>query len=956
MRSSWGTRFTVVLLGIALIFASCTPKPSAKPDSPSLQDVDQVLKDMTLEEKVGQMFMPNFGATFYSDNSWGYKRVERWIKEYHVGGLSMFGGDPYEAARNIYRFQKMAKFPLLIGSDFEWGIPMRISAGTRFPENMGIGATGDPSYAYQQGVITAKEAKALGVHMNFAPALDVNNNPDNPIINVRSYSEDPNMVAEFGVEYIKGLQSEHVAATAKHFPGHGDTDVDSHLSLPQINVDRQRLNAVELAPFKAAIDADVKAIMVAHLALPKITGNNLPATLSPFFLQDILRDSLGYTGLLVTDAMNMGGMRNEFWPGEAAVKSIQAGMDMILYSPDTELAYETVLNAVKDGRISEERINESVRRIMEFKQFVQVEKNRYPDLEHVEKVLEDRENMSTAAKAYQESITLVKDENNAVPFKPAHIDSMVTLIITDDIRFGFPGGSFAASIGARVDHYGVHRIGPQASDSVMIKAKQAVDGADAVAVGVFVRFGSFKGTINLPEDQSQFLSEVLDQDKPIITVGFGTPYLLRYFPQARSFFLTYSSSAESQRTVAAAMFGNQAISGKLPITLPAGYERGHGLTREPYSNVWTDDLQDDRFQEVFDLIKQGIADSVAPGMAMYAARDGKVLAAKGFGNFTYDKSSPQVTRETIFDMASVTKVTATTPVAMKMYEANYLHLDKPVSDYIPEFSGGLRDSVKIINLLTHTAGLQPFIKFWEVTDNPADVMDIIYNSELQYTPGDSTVYSDLGVIMLGKILEKLGQAPLDQLAESKIFNPLGMSHTRYLPGKELSGQIAPTEFDQAYRHKQIHGEVHDENAAFLGGVAGHAGLFSTVDDMGRYAQMYLSNGYYDGRKHFKTTTLDTFTTRQNVVDGSTRALGWDTPSRTGSRYGDYVSPQAFGHTGYTGTSILIDPEYDIIIVLLTNRVYPTRQQHGIYDFRPKFHNAVMKALLTEEEIQKESNR
>ncbi|MBS1271975.1 MAG: Beta-hexosaminidase [Candidatus Marinimicrobia bacterium] len=956
MQHSWYSRLFVILLGFTLVLATCGPKPSTKPEKQPSLTVDEQMAAMSLEEKVGQMFMPNFGATFYSDDSWSYKRVSRWITEYHIGGLSMFGGDPYEAARNIYRFQKMSKYPLLIGSDFEWGIPMRISAGTRFPENMGIGATGKPEFAYQQGVITAKESKALGVHMNFAPALDVNNNPDNPIINVRSYSEDPEMVAKFGVEYIKGLQSEHVAATAKHFPGHGDTDVDSHLSLPEINVDRERLNQVELLPFQAAIDAGVKSIMVAHLALPKITGNELPATLSPYFLKNVLRDSLGYGGLLVTDAMNMGGVQEGFWPGEAAVKSIQAGMDVILYPPDLELAYETVLNAVKEGHISEKRINESVRRILEFKKFVKVEEHRYPDLEHVEKVLEDSDNLATAAKAFQESITLVKDENNAVPFKPADIDSMVTLIITDDIRFGFPGGSFAASIGSRVDHYGVHQIGPQASDSVMIKANQAVEGADAVAVGVFVRFGSFKGTINLPEDQAEFLSEVLDQEKPIITVGFGTPYLLRYFPEARSFFLTYSSSSESQRTVAAAMFGEQSVSGTLPISLPAGYEMGHGLKREPYSNVWTDDLQDDRFQEVFDLIEQGIADSVAPGMAMYAARDGKVLAAKGFGHFTYDESSPKVTRETIFDMASITKVTATTPLAMKMYESRYLNLNKQVKDYIPEFSGGLKDSVKIINLLTHTAGLQPFIKFWEVAESPDEVMDIIVNSELIYTPGDSTVYSDLGIIMLGKILEKLGQNSLDKLVEKRIYRPLGMTHIQYLPDEALRGQIAPTEFDKAYRHKQIQGEVHDENAAFLGGVAGHAGLFSTVDDLGRYAQMYLSNGYYDGRKHFKSTTIDTFTARQNIVEGSTRALGWDTPSDHGSLYGDYVSSEAFGHTGFTGTSILIDPKYDAIVILLTNRVYPTRQNHKIGDFRPKFHNAAMKVLLSEEELEQIENR
>ncbi len=964
-----GKILVVVIAGILL--STCTVGPSVTPERLAENDMDRLLSRMTLEEKIGQMFMPGFDAEYLNDSSDGFQRVARWITEYQIGGLAMFGGGPYEAVRNITRFQELTASPLLIASDFEWGTPMRLSAGTRFPENMGLGATRNPMYAHQQGIITAREARALGIHMTFSPVLDVNNNPENPIINVRSYGEDPALVAEFGAAYITGVQSQGVAATAKHFAGHGDTDMDSHLLLPAIDVDQQRLRNLELIPFQAAIDAGVKAMMIAHIAMPNLPSGDTPATFSPYIIRDVLRDSLEYNGLVISDAMNMGGIVRGYWPGESAVKAIQAGVDVILLSPNFEVAYQAVLEASRQGRISEETINASVRRILELKRFCQVDRNRYPNPDTLETVLENPEHLKKAQKAFRESITLVKDDRQTVPLDPAGINSFVTVIITDDIRCGFPGESFVAELSKRIDQNQVIRIGPDVSKETLRHASQAIEEADAAAVGVFVRFARCEGSINLPEEQADFLAKILAKNKPIITVGFGTPYLLHNFPEVSAFLLPYSTSRESQRAVVQAMVGEAGLSGKLPITLPAGYAYGHGLSREPSSNVWREQPRPVLLDSVFTLIQQGIADSVAPGMAVYIARDGEVLAARGFGRFTYDRGSPEVTRGTIFDMASVTKVMSTTPLAMQMYEENLLPLDAPVSAYIPEFSGGMKDSVKISHLLTHSSGLPAYlqfwiltgakmnlaqqffhlIKFWDVADYPREVLEIIKHTDLVYTPGDSTLYSDLGVILMGHILEKIVHKPLDQLVQERIYTPLSMEETQYVPARRVWENIVPTEYDRNYRNKQIRGQVHDENAAVLGGVAGHAGLFSTIDDMGRYAQMYLSNGYYDGKKHYKTSTIEKFTTRQNIVEGSTRALGWDTPSDSGSLFGDYFSPQAFCHTGYTGTSIVIDPEYDVIVILLTNRVYPTRNNWKISEFRPRFHNTVMEALFTRDRLE-----
>ncbi|MBD3274630.1 MAG: serine hydrolase [Candidatus Marinimicrobia bacterium] len=965
-------KVSIIYLLTTAFFIGCAAKPEVEPQPVTATQIEQTIAGMTLEEKVGQIFMLNFNASYYNNENPVFDRISRWVTDYKVGGLAMFGGDPMEGARNIYRFQKMAEMPLLIASDLEWGLPMRLSAGTRFPENMALAATRNANFAYEQGIITAKEAKSLGIHVTFAPVLDVNSNPDNPIINVRSYSENPYLVSEFGTEYIRGVQSQNIIATAKHFPGHGDTETDSHLMLPSIEVSRERLNEVELLPFKAAIDAGVKMVMVAHIAMPELPEGEKPATFSKFMIQDVLRDSLGFEGAVITDAMNMGGVTENWWPGEAAIQAVLAGADIVLMPPEFEIAYRSVLNAAKSGRIPMKRVNDAVRHIFELKNFARVNDIRYPDPDSIETTMEDPAHLETAEQAFQESVTLVKDDSSYLPLKPEKIESMVSLIFTEHLRYGYPGGTFTSEIRSRVDRNQVFYIHPNISENALNRAREAAEAADAVAVGVFVRFASYKGSLNIPKEQADFLNEIFEISKPIVTVGFGTPYLLRNFPEAPTYLIPYSASHPSQSAVVQAIFGEKKIDGKLPITLPAGYNYGHGMGKSTYSNVWKKNYQPQRFDSLFTLIEEGIQDSVAPGMAVYIARDGEVLLSEGFGNFTYDPTSPRVDSKTIFDMASITKVMATTPLAMKLYEQNVLNLHEPVWHYIPGFRGGMKDSVDIYNLLTHSSGFPPYIrfwnvtgargdymsvffnkiKFWESTDYVSEVMGMIINEELVYTPGDSTLYSDLGIILMGSILEKIRNTPLETLVEDEIYEPLGMHDTRYIPEKKFWDEIVPTEYDIYYRKRQIQGEVHDENSALLGGVAGHAGLFSTAEDMGRYAQMLLSNGYYDGVKFLKQSTIDRFTAEQNITESSTRAIGWDTVSDSLSLFGDYFSDEAFCHTGYTGTSMIIDPEYNTIVILLTNRVYPTRRNYKIGDFRPKFHNLVMETLLTPEQLAK----
>jgi len=912
-------------------------------------DIDKIIAKMSVEEKVGQVFMPPFKATFYNTKDEQFQEISKQVRDFHVGGLCLSSGDPYSAALNIKRFQKMADLPLLISADFEWGTPMRLNRGTRFPENMGIAATGNDNHAFEAGRITAFEARALGVHITFSPVLDVNNNPDNPIINNRSYGDNPHIVSEMGTAYIQGVQSARVAACAKHYPGHGDTDQDSHMLLPTINVSKARLDSLELVPFSSAIRSGVKTVMVGHIAFTSNQSGNTPATLSPYFLKHVLRDSLGFDGVIITDALRMAGIVNEYWPGESAVRALNAGADILLMPSGFELAYNTVVEAVQNGRISMERLNNAVRHILELKKWAGVDERRFPNVELLDEELANPKNIAKAERMFSESITLVKDSLNSVPLDAGSIDSMVSIIVTDDNSGGFPGNMFLEEIDNRIDNNRAFLISPQTSDSIYIEMEKCVERSDAVVLGVFVRYSTKKGTISLPQHQINWLRKILKANNKIITVGFGTPYLLRFIPEVPTYLVTFSTSEPSQRAVVRSIFGEEPITGKLPIALSNKFETSHGLNRDIYSNQWKYGVHPELSKKLVDLVKRGIADSVAPGMAFYIAQNDKVLVTEGVGHFTYGLDSPEVTRNTVFDLASLTKVIGTTSLAMKMYEQNLLHLNKPVSSYIPEFTGGRKDSVLIKHLLTHTSGL-PWIRLYEVAEEPSKVTEVISQSDLIFDPGDSTVYSDMNLILLGIIVEKLGQSTLGDLSQKLIFQPLGMSSTQFNPAGNIPEQIAPTEFDKHYRHRQIQGEVHDENASFMGGVAGHAGLFSNIEDLGKIAQMYLSNGYYNGYKIFRQGTICKFTEKQIVDRNSMRALGWDKPNYTDRNFGKYFSSEAFCHTGFTGTSIVIDPKFDVIIILLTNRVYPTRDNLGITEFRKAFHDTIMQSVLTLEEL------
>ena len=908
-----------------------------------LQWVDSLYNQMSLDEKIGQLFMPYIASDNTSENK---AKIKNLLDSLHIGNFFFLKGHPSdEQALNNF-IQLNAKYPVITAIDAEWGLAMRLDSTARFPWNMTLGAIQNDSIVYEIGRRIGQQTRNVGFQMNFSPVVDINTNPDNPIIGNRSFGEDKNNVARKGYMMMRGLQTYDILTTAKHFPGHGDTNVDSHLGLPVIEVPAERLEKVELPPFKAAVDAGVKMIMVAHItysAFPQMQGR--PATLDPYFVQDVLRKQWGFKGLVITDAMGMGGIVNNYWSGEAAVLAIKAGADFLLDPPNFEPTFKFVLDAVREGRISERRIDESVRRILRAKYELGLWKRPQIDLKELERVMARRQHLQKAEEMANAAMTLLKDSLNVLPFHAQELDTVMVVTVTDrDWGYRYRD-MLAREVKKRVPVVETVLIQPGTCNETIQQAIARADSVDAVIMGIFVTWGSYKGSITLPDTTAKLLGTLLEVQKPMAVVAFGSPYLIRQLPRVPSYLCAYATSPLAVRAATRAIFGEIPIRGKIPVSIPGFFNMWDGLERPAYPMELEVAEDDQTFAPVYQVVEQAIADSVFPGAQIAIVHDGKLVALKGFGHHTYDPNSPKVTTRTIYDMASVTKVVVTTTIAMQLWEKKQLRLDVPVKSYIPEFSGGLKDSVTVRHLLTHSGGLHWWVPLWEKVSTPDSVIPYICSLPLDYAPGDSFVYSDLGMMLMQEILERITGKSLDQLAKSMVFQPLDMRNSMFNPPDSLKYRIAPTEIGGSMHRGLIHGEVHDENAFFRGGVSGHAGLFSNARDMANFAQMYLWGGVYKHHRLVWPQTIQYWTQRQNIPPGSDRALGWDTPSMEGySSAGHFFSAHSFGHTGFTGTSIWIDPDNNVAAILLTNRVHPTRKNRKIIQFRPKFYDAVMEAI------------
>ena len=1010
-------------LTAVLVVAGCSgqtgtvvPKPFGRIndlDDDAQEWVDETLASLSLEELVGQLVIEWIPGGYVSPSSPDFEPLETWVVTDKIGGVSPSIGTPHAYVAKLNALQERAEIPLLITADFENGGPgMRINGsyalpsmlpqggGTSFPPTMAFGAVNDERFAFEYGRITAVEARATGVHLLFSPVLDVNNNPDNPVIASRSYGADPQLVARMGAAFIRGAKEGGAFTTGKHFPGHGDTSVDSHVDLPVIPADRARLDAVELVPFDHAIQAGVDAIMTAHVALPEILGvDGPPATLSPDIMTGLLRADLAFDGVLFTDAMTMGAITDAYGIGEASVRAVEAGSDVILSPKDVSAAINAVVAAVNAGRINRRRLENSARRLLEMKAKLGLHRNRFVSLDAVDDVVGSGAHLAFADTAAARSMTLVQDDAGLVPMRAE--DPVRTV----HVRYApstwlWANRAFAAGLLSRVPSAREVRIDERSDEAAYEAAAAAVEGADRVIVSVYLHTRAGSGADALPERFSRLVNSSARQ-RPTVLLSFASPYLVRALPDVSSYMVAWGDREVSQRAAVAALFGEEAITGRLPIQIPPLFDLGHGLNRDKVTTRVVTRVVDDPLvaagivartgeggisgqdQTVADpasvgmsseglarvdsIIRAGLDDSAFSGATVAIGRHGRLVKLDAYGELAYGSGRPTTTTS-IWDMASVSKVVGTTTAAMMLVGDGALDLDAPVVQYLPWWSRGdeRKNQITVRQLLIHRTGLPPFRRWFFDHEGLEAYKNAAADEPLDMDPGLETIYSDIGIMTLAWVIEEVSGQTLDALLQERLWDPLGMAETRYRPDASLKPRIAATEVDTLWRDELVWGRVHDENADAMGGVAGHAGLFSTAVDLSVFAQMTLNGGESPAcqpgddagvpcplgrgiaQQIVDPGVLSMFTTRFDET--STRGLGWDTPGERSSG-GDYVTSSAFGHTGYTGTSIWMDPELDVWVILLTNRVHPSRENSKHVPLRRAVADAALLAI-TDQPVRK----
>lgn len=954
------------------------------------------LADLSIAEQVAQMVFPRLPGTLLSDDDPRFREVADLVRAGKVGGVILFGGDPLSARSTVERLQALAPHPLLMGLDAEWGVGMRFAGGMSFPVAMAMGAADDEDLVEQVGRWTAREAMSVGIHLILAPVLDLAVEPNNRVIGTRSFGADPVRVGELGAAFIRGVQAEGALAVVKHFPGHGATVEDSHYDLPHLRVDLDTLTSRELVPFRAAAQADVAGVMPAHIVVEALNDFDTPASRSIAALSGVLRGDLDYDGLIISDALDMAGARGA-WHGSVAVEAVRAGTDVLLLPPYPRVALDAVRRAVARGDLEESRVAEAAGKILAWKEKLGL----------------------WDALASEREITTSRDA--AVALQRELATKAVTWLATDppalgsegpEAESGFPGHCLGARIassegdeeprcwrgdvllitlrdefdrdpGPRTLAAELRRRGgavrdlwvrPSSVDERDGAIREAIEEVDAVLVASYASRRSW-GPIHPPAGDAtgaaleprpwqtvqSWIDAAAATGKPTALVALDDPWVLRLDAHTR--LGIFDGSPASQAAVAAAIHGEAAITGRVPVDL--GLRDGaQRRTWQPvrWSAAPIDPSQvgmaadtGDRLRRV---LRRAVRDDAFPGAVALVARHGRVVFHEAVGKMTYDRGAAPVDLDTVYDLASLTKVVATTTAAMRLVERGVLDLEAPVRRYVPEFDGEGTEDIAVIDLLTHSSGLLWWTDLWArhgrrgVPDPAARAayLEEIVGMPLNTVPRSSTEYSDLGLLLFGEIVARVTGRDFEEVVQREVLSPLGMETTGFRPTApplEIPlTRIAPTEVDSTWRNTLVHGEVHDENAAGLGGVAPHAGLFATAADLGRFLQAMLNGGHLDGVRLLRSSTIDRFTQRAERVEGSSRAIGWDTPAGR-STAGRYFSAASFGHTGFTGTSLWVDPEREVIAVLLTNRVHPTRENRKISDVRRAFHDAIMESIEDE---------
>ena len=949
--------------------------------------VEERLSKMTLKEKIGQLFIHTVAPQNTPQNK---KNIQNAVKEYKVGGLLFSGGKLADQVNLTNYAQEMAEVPLLLTFDGEWGLAMRLKETLDFPRNRVLGCIQDNTLLYEYGKEVARQCREIGVHVNFAPVADVDNNPQNPVINTRSFGGDPKNVAEKVIAYSQGLEEGGVLSVTKHFPGHGDTNVDSHKALPVLNFTKERLDSIELYPFRKAVSVGLGGVMVGHLEVPKLSAK--PASLSTDII-GLLKNEFGFKGLVFTDALEMKGISNNL---DVCARALMAGNDMLLAPRNLKRELDGVLNAVKKGTLTEEVITEKCRKVLTFKYALGLHQKQFIQLSGLEQRLNRPEAKALKERMQKASVTVA---SNATGVLPLEMNLKGTVVV----NIGKPseGQVFHKQLNRYIS---ADRIQANA-DSLVTLRKRLANYERVIVVLHTEKYDAYKSLLN-----------TLSEQKSLIYV-YLTPLRRMYnkgpeWKKASAVVLGHSNDEVMQTYVADVLVGKEIPEGRVSVEVEGFLKPGSGVTlgKESVKVYRPQDYGMDPtvLNKIDEIVLEGIKAEAYPGCQVLILKDGAPIYDKCFGSFTYEPSS-KVSSEHLYDLASLTKTTATLLAVMKLYDEGIFGLTDRISKYVPVLKGSPKERITIEELLLHQSGLPAFWPFYReaiddssyvgtffkarpdadhrfqvdrktyvvnrfnykkefVSPVPSDSFPLRISDSLYISPNFSKLmlemiasddiplrdrryrYSCLNFMLLKEMVECLAGEPLDVYLEREFYRPMGMEHTLYKPLERFpKEQVVPTIRQDYLRNRmKLQGFVHDEIAAFMGGVSGNAGLFSNARDVAKVYQMLIDGGMYDGKRYFSLETCNLFMTKTSHI--SRRGLGFDKPDKlnpTKSPCAEEAPAEVVGHTGFTGTCAWADPKNRLVFVFLSNRIYPRVFDHKALmslNIRPRIQQVMYQAL------------
>ena len=922
-------------------------------DSTNAAWADSIMSTLSAEERIAQLFMV---ATYSNKGKQHKKDILHLVEKYKIGGLMFLQGGPIRQAKLTNFYQSKSKIPLMIAIDAEWGVSMRLDSSLRFPWQMTLGAIEDADLIYKMGYEVARQCKLLGIHINFAPVIDVNSNPKNPIINNRSFGEIAEKVGIMGLAYMKGMHDNNILACAKHFPGHGDTDSDSHKTLPTINKRRYQLKKVELLPYRMLIKEGLGSIMVAHLHIPSLDETeNLAVSLSPNVVNDLLKQKMKFTGLAITDALNMKGVSKFYKPGEVDLKALIAGNDILLLSEDVPKAIDEIKIAIHQNRITQAEIDERCYKILMAKKWMGLSNYNPVDISKIQDSIITSETRLLDKKLIQSSLTLLQNNDDLLPLK-----RLDTLNIAS-VSIGSNATHFHDMINnyAPVTHFSISKNTTVSEKSLLL---DKLSDFNLVLLSIHKSNANAWEAYEIDKETDNFLQSIALQSKVVLSI-FANPYSINSLSTAKNFdalILSYQNSMIAQQQTVQAIFGGIEIKGRLPVSTKHFLVNSGLRTRNirmSYVEPEEINIRTDLLYKIDSIAEHAISQKATPGCQVLVAKDGKIFFNKSYGYHTYTKEK-RVSNSDVYDLASITKIGATLPVLMKMQEDKLLSLDNSLGMYLDSI--GNKDLI-IRDILAHQAGLTPWIPFYKQTlvedsvSGKVSLRDTLYSDKfsskyphkvadniyLHIEYPDSIIhqikesdllenkkycYSDLGYYLFKEIIEKRYKKSLNQLANELLYKKLGMENLGYLPDNRINkDRIVPTEMDLEFRSQLLIGNVHDMGAAMQAGVGGHAGLFSNANDLAKLMQMYVQYGLYAEERYFSEDLVREFTKYQFPENDNRRGAGFDKPalaSQEGGPASENAGASGFGHSGFTGTLAWADPEFNLVYIFLSNRIFP----------------------------------